>query len=159
MKIQKTVLGLLACFVVLHVFAVKPRQTQVYMFGFGASFLDSVAFVTDIQLVDSVTIDDQTKFLQGRALYAIQLQTYFKDSMHKENMTCVVFFNEKKKKVEKHYSKICKKYRANPSLQFSILNSDAFKFHPEEYVEPVVSEKETIDVKGKKGKKGKKQKN
>ena len=159
MKIQKTVLGLLACFVVLHVFAVKPRQTKVYMFGFGTSFLDSVAFVTDIQLVDSVTIDDQTKFLQDRALYGIQLQTYFKDSMQKENMTCVVFFNEKKKKVEKQYSKICKKYRANPSLQFSILNTNVFKFHPEEYVEPVVSEKEATD-KGKKskGKKSKKQK-
>ena len=111
MKINKTILGLLACLVVAHAFAVIPRQTKVYMFGFGVSFLDSVAYVTDMQLVDSVTIDDHTKFLQARALYGIQLQTYLKDSMHKENVTCVVYFNEKKKKVERLYSKICKKYR------------------------------------------------
>ncbi len=124
------------------------------MFGFGVSFLDSVAYVTDIQLVDSVTIDDQSKFLQDRALYGIQFQTYLKDSQKKENTTSVVFFNEKKKKVEKTYSKICKKYRANPSLRFSILDSNAFQFHPEKYVEPVISEDESTPDKGKK--KGKK---
>jgi len=156
MKIQRTVLGLLACLTVLSALAIKPRQTKVYMFGFGTSFLDSVAYVTDIQLVDSVTIDDQSKFLQDRALYGIQFQTYFKDSLQKDNMTSVVFFNEKKKKIEKVYSKICKKYRANPSLRFSILDSDVFKFHSEKYVEPVVSEDEATKEKGKKKGKGKK---
>ncbi len=160
MKINKTILGLLACLVVAHAFAVKPRQTKVYMFGFGVSFLDSVAYVTDMQLVDSVTIDDHTKFLQARALYGIQLQTYLKDSIHKENVTCVVYFNEKKKKVERLYSKICKKYRANPSLQFSILNTDVFRFHSEKYEAPVVSEEveKAGKAKGKKGKKKEKQK-
>ena len=80
--------------------------------------------------------------------------------MHKENVTCVVYFNEKKKKVERLYSKICKKYRANPSLQFSILNTDVFRFHSEKYEAPVVSEEveKAGKAKGKKGKKKEKQK-
>ena len=38
----------------------KVERTTVYMFGFSASFTDSVAYITDVQQVDSAYIDTKT---------------------------------------------------------------------------------------------------
>lgn len=115
----------------------KPKQKKVYMFGFSASFTDSLVFMTDIQLIDSAFVDDKTKFLEGRSLYAGQFRYYVENSQQIPNTTCVVFFNEKKKNIESEYMDLRKKYEKDKGLILKVLNSSQFKFRSEQYVEPV----------------------
>ena len=86
---------------VLTAFAVnaqaKPIQpAHVYMFGFSASFKDSVVYITNVQDVQGAWIDSKTKFLLNRDSYSYQL---------KEHMAT------NKKKIEKQLKKLRKKYK------------------------------------------------
>ena len=70
--------GLLSLFALQPVEAKRKKVVQkpVYMIGVGISLVDSMVFITDMQLVDSVTIEKKTKFLMDRQLYSFQLQHY-----------------------------------------------------------------------------------
>lgn len=140
MMFRKPTLFLLVLLMALPVIAMKPRKTSVYMFGFGASFLDSVAYVTGIQKVDSVWIDDKTGFLQDRMQYGVQLEDYLLNELKKENTTCVVFFNEKKKKVEKIYANVCRRYRAEQGMQFNVLDNNDILFRAIDFIPPTEEE-------------------
>ena len=62
------------------------KTEKVYMFGFSASFNDSLVYITDIQGVDSVEIEPKTDFLVGRTAYGNQLQFYLADYKERPNM-------------------------------------------------------------------------
>jgi len=105
----------------------KPLKTKsVYMFGFSASFKDSVVYVTDIQNVPEAWIESKNKFLLGREHYSNQLNTYLADSLQLQKRVSMVFFALKKKKAEKQYLKLMKKYRKGYDVKY--LNAPAFKF-------------------------------
>ena len=88
----------------------KRRQlSHIYMFGFSASFNDSIIYFTDIQTVDSAWIDDKTLFLQGRDIYSQQLKDYFAASMQ-PNRICVVMYAPTLKEAEKKYLKMRRIY-------------------------------------------------
>ena len=88
----------------------KRRQlSHIYMFGFSASFNDSIIYFTDIQTVDSAWIDDKTHFLQGRDIYSQQLKDYFAASMQ-PNRICVVMYAPTLKEAEKKYLKMRRIY-------------------------------------------------
>lgn len=94
--------------------AAKKTQTvqRVYMFGFAASFNDTIVHFTDIQAVDSVTLDGKNHFLQARNVYASMLSNY----LNQQNMphrTCVVFYHRKADKLQKKYLKLKKLYSGN----------------------------------------------
>lgn len=89
--------------------AKKRPVPSVYMFGFSASFSDSTIYFTDIQVVDSVWIDDKTKFLEHRNLYSQQLRDYLAASMQ-PNRVCVVMYALTKKEAEKQYLKMKRIY-------------------------------------------------
>ena len=105
----------------------KPLKTNsLYMFGFSASFKDSVVYVTDIQQVEGVWIDHKTKFLLGRDQYSIQLKEYLEQSMQQQGRICMVIFATKKKEAEKKYLKLMKKYTKGYDVRY--LNAPEFKF-------------------------------
>ena len=82
----------------------EAKQVQVphmYMFGFAASFKDSVVYMTEIQDVQKVWYDKKTKFLLGRDIYSSQLQEHFKEKMQMPDRVCVVVFAKSLKKAEK----------------------------------------------------------
>lgn len=89
--------------------AKKRPVPSIYMFGFSASFSDSTIYFTDIQVVDSVWIDDKTKFLEHRNLYSQQLRDYLAASMQ-PNRVCVVMYALTKKEAEKQYLKMKRIY-------------------------------------------------
>ena len=68
-------------------------QQRVYMFGFAASFNDTIVHFTNIQAIDSVWIEGKTGFLMGRHLYATMLRKYL-DKNQLPYRTSVVFFNK-----------------------------------------------------------------
>ncbi len=113
----------------------KIKQTSVYMFGFATSLTDSVVYITDIQRVDSAYIDTKTNFLQERALYSLQLQNYIERTYAKPFATCVVFFAEKKSKLEAEFVRVRKRYKADSELLVQPIGGDAFRFVPETHYE------------------------
>jgi len=83
---------------------------KMYMFGFAASFSDTIVHFTDIQAIDSVCIDSKTRFMSGRENYSYQLRDYLANKMQMPHRTCVVFYNEKREKLEKEYLKMKRIY-------------------------------------------------
>ena len=83
---------------------------EMYMFGFAASFNDTIVYFTDIQRVDSAWIEKGSKFLQSRNIYSSQLRTYLSSKLNMPHRTCVVFWGKKRTKVEKQYLKMRRKY-------------------------------------------------
>ena len=81
---------------------------KAYMFGFVASFTDSVVFFTDIQEVDSVWLMPRKKMLAGKSNYSYQLRNFCADSLGFKNRTVVVVSALTRKEIEKKYAKIKK---------------------------------------------------
>ena len=125
---------------------------RVYMFGFAASFNDTIVHFTNIQTIDSVWIEGKTGFLVGRHLYSTMLRDYL-DKNQMPYRTCVVFYNKNLKKLQKKYIKMKKLYLGtgkkvkNRNNVKDIVESDfrftAFSYNPstEEDVAEATSKK------------------
>ena len=153
-SIKAVVFGLL-CLVAGSVEA-KPKkvaQKSVYMIGVGISFIDSTVFITDMHQVDSVTIEKKTKFLADRQLYSFQLQKYLEASYKGGPYVPSVFFGTKRKKMERKYLSLHKRYVNSKELRMTLIDQGQFRFKPEEYIE-VKEEPVSAPAKGKKKKKG-----
>ncbi len=105
----------------------KPIMTdRVWAFGFSASFKDSIIYVTDIQNVEGAWIETKHKMLLGRDEYSRQLKNYLADTKGEPGRVCVVFFQLNRKKAEKQFKKLMKKYKKGYEVRF--LNSNEFRF-------------------------------
>jgi hypothetical protein len=82
---------------------------QAYMFGFAASFNDTIVHFTEVQAVDSVWMDSKTHFLSGRVNYSNALREYLA-SQQFPHRTCVVIFDKNLKRLQKKYMKMKKLY-------------------------------------------------
>jgi len=105
---------------------------KLYMFGFAASFNDTIVYFTDIQTVDSAWIEKKSKFLQSRNVYASELRNFLSDEMAMPHRTCVVFYSKKRSKIEKKYLKMKHKYgrQKDGREHFDIryITEDKFRF-------------------------------
>ncbi len=113
----------------------KVKQKTVYMFGFSTALTDSVVYITDIQRLDSAYYETKGNFLQERALYGVQLQNFVEAAYRKPGSTCVVFFHTKRRKAEKEYLKVKKRYETDSATTVQLIGGDAFRFVPEIHYE------------------------
>jgi len=90
--------------------AKKTVVPRMYMFGFAASFADTIVHFTDIQSVDSVWVESKNGFLLGRDLYSGQLHAYLTDGQQMPHRTCVVFYDKKRQRLEKKLLKMRRLY-------------------------------------------------
>src|SRR5574344_1520338 len=102
---------------------------KVYLFGFAASFNDSVVYFTDIQTIDNAYIDSKTNFLLSRDNYSYQLKSYLEEQVGLKNRTCVTVFALKQKDLEKKLVNMKRKYTTKGNFDVKYL--DATKFHYE----------------------------
>lgn len=102
------------------------KVSNMYMFGFSASFKDSTIYVTDIQDVQNVWMESKSHFLLDIDQYSYQLKDYLADSQNSPSRVCIVFFATEKKKAEKQYIKLMKKYKKGYDIQY--LNITQFQF-------------------------------
>jgi predicted CopG family antitoxin len=127
------VLTLLVC-VAMGAEAKTVKARHMYVFGFAASFKDSVVYMTEIQDVQGALYDTKTKFLLGRDSYSDQLKTYFKEKKQMSDRVCMVMFSTSKKKAEKKYLKLRKKYvgdKKRPSTyEVRYVTIQDFEFEP-----------------------------
>ena len=134
----------------------KNKTVQkVYMYGFSASFQDSVVYFTDIQELENVPVAERTDFLYGRDSYSNQLRDYF-TGKNQPFRTCVVSYAFDRKHIEKKYLKMKSKYTKKGNFDVRYLKTDEFKFNkvePAQVVEQDVPETPKAAKKGKKKKK------
>lgn len=127
------VLTLLVC-VAMGAEAKTVKARHMYVFGFTASFKDSVVYMTEIQDVQGALYDTKTKFLLGRDSYSDQLKAFFKEKMQLSDRVCMVMFSTSKKKAEKKYMKLRKKYtgdKKRPSTyEVRYVTTQDFQFEP-----------------------------
>ena len=148
--------------IILAAMAVVPTSARnymvpkAYMFGFIASFNDSIVFFTDVQEVDSVWLQSKKNLLAGRANYAAQLREFFSTNFNLNNRTCVVISSQKRKDVEKKYQKMIKQYTVKNAGKYDVhyVNASEFKFRPvnmdDSDEQPIPQPKKKKDKKDKK---------
>lgn len=113
----------------------KPKMQTVYVFGFSASFTDSLAFLTDVMQLDSAYIMPNG-FLADRQLYSLQLENFVLGQRQVQNSTNAIFFSTRRKDLEKKYEKVNRKYQRSTELVLLYVGEDEFKFQPQEYIDP-----------------------
>lgn len=118
MKYFKLFCLILIASVVLPALAKAPKDKHkygVYITGVSASFSDSLVYFTNIQYVDSAAVDEKG-LLSGRAEYSMQLKDYLESNKKLKNRTCFVYYNRKKKNLQKEISRLKQKYQKNKSI-------------------------------------------
>ena len=126
------IVAILAVFATIY----SPLQAKnfvtpkAYMFGFSASFNDSIVYFTDIQEVDSVWFMQKKDILAGRNNYSNQLRDYCAQKLDQPKRTCVVICSEKRKTVEKKYDKMKRKYSPKKGSTYDVrfISVSDFKF-------------------------------
>lgn len=109
----------------------KVPGKKVYIFGVGYHFGDSTVYVTNIEEVDSIALQEKTKFLPYRSEFSLQLRQYLEGMLEKSHMTCCVFFSEKREKLLKTFNKAKSRYLNTPGSMLKIIGEEDFKFkHP-----------------------------
>lgn len=134
MKYLKYILLTLVICVATGANAKEVQPPHMYMFGFAASFKDSVVYMTEIQDVQGAWYENKTRTLLGRDNYSSQLKLHFKEKMMMPDRVCMVFFATTMKEAEKQYLKLRKKYLGDakhPSTyEVRYLSQQDFRFEP-----------------------------
>lgn len=112
----------------------KVKQMPVFMVGVGISLVDSAVFITDMHLVDSVTIEKKTKFLMDRQLYSFQLRRYLEQTYEGGPYVPCVFFSPSRKKMERRYLSLHKRYVQSKELRMILVDQGQFRFKAEKYI-------------------------
>lgn len=110
----------------------KNDKEVIYMFGVSISFNDSTVYFTDIQELDSIELEPKTGFLPHRQHYMYLLKDYLEGTMNVPNRTCMIYFSDKQKSIQKKYDKLKKKMSDNPDLIVTYLK-DTFVFTKPDY--------------------------
>ncbi len=100
---------------------------QAYLFGVGISMTDSTAFVTDIQTVDSLYLNEEG-FLPHEAEYSLQMKLYLANRLNMKEKVCAVFYDDNKNDLQKEMSKVEGKLKDSGYKDFVRLVKDDFAF-------------------------------
>jgi len=112
----------------------KNLPQRVYMFGFAASFNDTIVHFTEIQTLDSVWLSNRKTFLLGRDNYSYQLRDYLAQQKMPYR-TCVIFFDRKLNRLQKKFLKVKNKYAVGKkgiptNNDIRLISHDDFQFRP-----------------------------
>lgn len=102
------------------------EPVRVYLYGVSLNFNDSLVYMTDVQYFDSVKIGKDGS-LQNYANYSQQMKIFLESTLGESNQTCAVIYSDNKKKLEKRYVKMRKKFQADKEKVLMELGS-AFTF-------------------------------
>ena len=90
----------------------EEEPKRVYMYGVSLNFNDSVVYMTDVQYLDSILIQKDGS-LQNYANYSQQMKIFLEGTLGESNQTCAVIYSDNRKKLEKRYVKMRKRYQAD----------------------------------------------
>lgn len=136
---NKWKLGALALMIMMAmpVFAASKNKkakvdepTRVYLYGVSINFNDSVVYMTDFLHLDSMVVNKDASIV-GYSSYALQMKVYLEGTLGDIDRTCAVLYSADKKKLEKKYVKMRKKYQSDKSTLLKQIGADAFQFRKE----------------------------
>lgn len=113
-----------------HVSAKKvktDKEAPVYAFGIATSFLDTVMYVTPVQVLENALIT-KDGFLDNRSAYSLELKSHVEKTYSKSEFLSVIFFSQKKKEIDKAFSKVRSKY-SDTNLSLKDIPSSEFSFY------------------------------
>ena len=112
--------------------AKRIKVPKMFMFGFSASFQDSIIYMTDVQEVEGAWYETKSKFLLGRQHYSYQLKDFLANTRQQPNRVCVVMFALTRKEAEKQFIKLRKEYTVKAKGKYDVryLTTTDFKFQP-----------------------------
>ncbi len=115
------------------------KVDKIYMFGFAASFTDSLVYFTEIQTVRGAYITNKKDFLVNREEYSNQLRNYLRTKGN-QHPTCVTIYGTNLKAVAKEYVKLKEKYTKKAKGNFILkdIESNSFQYKPVEPEEGMV---------------------
>jgi hypothetical protein len=129
-RLKYYLIGLL-CTVQLSAFAAKKDKDEepkrVYMYGMAVNFNDSTMYLTDVHYLDSMIINKDGS-LQNYIGYSMQLKAFLEGTLGETNQTCAVIYSDKKKKLDKRFTKMRKRYEADKNKTLRRVGTDAFTF-------------------------------
>lgn len=114
---------------VLLVFTASAKSDNkgVYVMGVSISFSDTIAYFTEVQLIEGVKLDKGTKFLPDRQHYAHELQDYMAVQEGVPNRTSIVLFAKSEKSLKKKEAKVKNRLQKRRGLTVRYLG-EKFKF-------------------------------
>lgn len=103
----------------------EPKR--IYLYGVSIDFNDSTVYITDMQHLDDIVINKDGSLL-NYANYSLQLKLYLEGTLGETNQTCGVIYSDDKRKLEKRYIKMRKKYQADKNKMIRQIGTDSFVF-------------------------------
>lgn len=107
--------------------AKADEPTRVYLYGVSVNFNDSVVYMTDFLHLDSMVVNKDAS-ITGYSSYSLQMKVYLEGTLGEVDRTCAVLYSADKKKLERKYLKMRKKYQADKSTLLKLIGADAFQF-------------------------------
>lgn len=125
---MKFLAALVVVLVLCSAFTLKKGESKVvYAFGVSSSFTDTLVYYTQIQTLDSVKLTKEG-FLPHRDLYSYQLKNYVEEKGLQRSSTSMIYFSDKKAKLEKEQAKLLDKYKKNKRIAIRSLAAEEFHF-------------------------------
>ena len=117
----------------------KVEQKPVYICGYAVNFVDSTAYLTEIQCIDTAYVESKNGFLMDRNLYSDQLNHYLKKQQGGKHYTCMVLFDKKLSRLQKRVEKMRRRDAKDTGTRLKSLSATEFQFIGEQYVDPNVT--------------------
>lgn len=102
----------------------NSRQVDIFMFASSFSLLDSVLYVSEIQKLENVTVNNKW-FVKERATFEKQFTDYVRTGYNDSQLTSIIF-SEKNKKVERRRARLIK--RNAKTNGFKLIEVSGFSF-------------------------------
>ena len=110
----------------------NSRQENIYMFAASFSLIDSVLFVSDVQKVDDVIVNNKW-FVKERASFETQFTDHVRGGFNESYLTSI-YFSEKSQKMNKRRAKLIKRNARKNG--FNLVQVSDFKFvNPDPHTE------------------------
>ena len=110
----------------------NSRQENIYMFAASFSLIDSVLFVSDVQKVDDVIVNNKW-FVKERASFETQFTDHVRGGFNESYLTSI-YFSEKSQKMNKRRAKLIKRNARKNG--FNLVQVSDFKFvNPDPHAE------------------------
>lgn len=121
----------------------NARQVDVYMYAASFSLLDSVLYVTDIQFVKDVTVNNKW-FIKDRLVFEKQFTDFVAGDGINESFMTSLLFSEKEKQLVKKRARLIKRNKKKNSFRLNEVSE--FKFtKPEPEPEPETDSEQVSD--------------
>lgn len=108
--------------------SVAAKAENAYIYGIAFSPTDSVIYMTDIRMLENVTINKKTLFLASRNEYASQMKKYM-ESVGIADYVCATVFKPTYNAIQKDYTKLKKQYEKKGIL-INTIDQLKFQFQP-----------------------------